>query len=270
MGVVKAAHCAATVCQQYPNVRFALMIGIGAGIPRFPKHDIRLGDIAVSIPRDNHPGVLAYDFGKYEFNGKFNLKGSLDKPPQILISADESLEEDEMMMKSPLQKILKKITKQPLFTRPKSKDILYDPAFPHIGEGTGCSGCEKANARKVVARGGRDNLRQPVVHRGLILSGNGVVKNPEDRDRLRRENDDAICFEMEAAGIMDEIPCLVIRGICDYADTHKQDAWHHYAAASAAAYGKAILLKVDSQDVEEERTMKDMIEKRESETTINH
>ena len=52
--------------------------------------------------------------------------------------------------------------------------------------------------------------KQPVVHWGLILLGGGVVKNPKDRDRLRWGYDDAICFEMEAAGIMDEIPCLVI------------------------------------------------------------
>jgi nucleoside phosphorylase len=110
---------------------------------------------------------------------------------------------------------------------------------------------------------------QPVVHRGLILSGGGVVKNPEDRDRLRRDHGDAICFEMEAAGIMDEIPCLVVRGICDYADTHKQDGWHHYAAAVAAAYGKAILLKIYGQDVEETKSMKNTMEERECEKLNN-
>lgn len=85
--------------------------------------------------------------------------------------------------------------------------------------------------------------------------GSGVIKNPQDRDRLRRDYNDAICFEMEAAGIMDEIPCLVVRGICDYADTHKQDGWHHFAAAVAAAYCKAVLRKVDRQDVEKTSSM---------------
>ncbi|RYP43345.1 hypothetical protein DL768_009979 [Monosporascus sp. mg162] len=116
----------------------------------------------------------------------------------------------------------------------------------------------------VVVRPERDKPGS-VVHRGLILSGGGVVKNPEDRDHLRRGHDDAICFEMEAAGIMDEVPCLVVRGICDYADTHKQDGWHYYAAAAAAAYGKAVLLKVYGQDVEETSSMKETMEKRECE-----
>jgi hypothetical protein len=37
------------------------------------------------------------------------------------------------------------------------------------------------------------------------------------------------CVEMEAAGLMDSFPCLVIRGICDYADSHKNKMWQPYA-----------------------------------------
>jgi hypothetical protein len=33
---------------------------------------------------------------------------------------------------------------------------------------------------------------------------------------------DVLCFDMEAAGLMDSFPCLVVRGICDYADSQKQ------------------------------------------------
>jgi hypothetical protein len=46
---------------------------------------------------------------------------------------------------------------------------------------------------------------------------------------------------MEAAGLMDNFPCLVIRGICDYSDTHKNENWQQYAAATAAAYAKEVL-----------------------------
>ncbi|RYP06973.1 hypothetical protein DL765_009292 [Monosporascus sp. GIB2] len=266
MGPVSAALCAATVNQQFPNVRFALMVGIGAGIPSLPKCDIRLGDVAVSIPRDDHPGVLQYDFGKYERDESFVLKGTLNKPPPILINADGSLQEDEMMDESPLRGILGDITTQRGYARPNSGDVLFDPTFHHINDGDDCSGCE-ASGKMIVSRPEREENCGPVVHRGLILSGGGVVKNPEDRDRLRRGRKEAICFEMEAAGIMDEIPCLVIRGICDYADTHKRDGWHCYAAAVAAAYGKAVLLKVDGQEVEETSTMKETMEKLEK--TIN-
>ena len=243
VGPVQAAHCAATVRQQFPNVQFALSIGTGGGIPHLPRHDIRLGDIAIGIPGDNHPGILEYDFGKYE-QDRFVLKGCANKPPSILISADGSLEEDEIMERSPLSKILRTLTTRPKYAHPYVEDILYDAKFHHINKGDDCNGCEAATEKNHVYRPPRPH-HQPYVHRGLILSGNGVVKNPRDRDLLRRGYDDAVCFEMEAAGIVDEIPCLVVRGICNYADTHKQDAWRYYAAAAAAAYGKALLCKID-------------------------
>lgn len=258
MGIVKAAQCAATVSQQFPNVRFALLVGIGAVIPGGTERDIRLGDIAVSIPRDGHPGVVEYDYGKYEADGTFVLKGSLDKPHPILISADGALQEDEIMNKNRLRKILKKSTEKAGYARPESDDILFDETFRHV-TGDGCSECLKCDHKKVVLRDIKP--AQPVVHRGLILSGSGVVKNPEDRLRLRRGHSDAICFEMEAAGIVDEIPCRVVRGICDYADTHKQDGWHYYAAAVAAAYGKALLLKIYGEEVQQVESMNEAINK---------
>ncbi|KAB8255441.1 hypothetical protein BDV32DRAFT_130723 [Aspergillus pseudonomiae] len=257
MGTVEAAHCATAVNQHFPNVRLALMVGIGAGIPSLPKHDIRLGDLAISIPQDGHPGVIQYDFVKHEHDGD-TPKGCLNKPPPILISADGSLQEDEMMERHPLKKILQKITSFPKFGRPDTDDILFDVNFHHINKGSDCKVCEASSEKKVVLRSPRPD-HQPIIHRGLILSGNGVVKDSQRRDRLRRRYNDAICFEMEAASIMDEIPCLIVRGICDYADTHKQDIWHYYAAAVAAAYCKALLRKVDHQEVEETTSIKALI-----------
>jgi hypothetical protein len=59
------------------------------------------------------------------------------------------------------------------------------------------------------------------------------------REKLRQESG-TICLEMEAAGLMDNFPCLVIRGICDYSDTHKNKNWQPYAAATVAAYAKEV------------------------------
>jgi nucleoside phosphorylase len=56
---------------------------------------------------------------------------------------------------------------------------------------------------------------------------------------------------MEAAGLMDNFPCLVIRGICDYADSHKNKQWQGYAAATAAAYAKELLSMIHPSQVEE-------------------
>ncbi|PYH91383.1 purine and uridine phosphorylase, partial [Aspergillus ellipticus CBS 707.79] len=80
----------------------------------------------------------------------------------------------------------------------------------------------------------------PQIHYGLIASGNQVIKNKKTRDKLRRQYN-ALCVEIEAAGIMNAIPCLVIRGICNYADSRKDKSWQCYAAVTAAAYMKILL-----------------------------
>ncbi|KAL2782618.1 hypothetical protein BJX66DRAFT_331084 [Aspergillus keveii] len=257
MGTVNAAHCATAVSQQFPNVRLALMVGIGAGLPS-PKHDVRLGDLVVSNPRDGFSGVVQYDFVKRE-EEKDVLKGCLNKPPRILISADGKLQEDEIMERHPLRRALRKLTNIPMFKRPVTEDILYDENFHHVKKGSSCGECDASSAKMVVHRPQRPH-NSPTVHRGLILSGDGVIKNTESRNHLQRDFPDALCLEMEAAGIMDELPCLVVRGICDYADTHKNDNWHYYAAAVAAAYCKALLRKIDAQEVQEVITMKQLMD----------
>lgn len=49
-----------------------------------------------------------------------------------------------------------------------------------------------------------------------------------------------LCFETEAAGALAAFPCLVIRGISNYCDSHKNDEWQGYAAAAAAAYARQL------------------------------
>ena len=53
-------------------------------------------------------------------------------------------------------------------------------------------------------------------HYDVIASGNSVIKNAKERDEINQQRVEghALCFEMEAAGITNSHPCLVIRGIC--------------------------------------------------------
>lgn len=85
-----------------------------------------------------------------------------------------------------------------------------------------------------------------------------MVKDAVQRDTLAKDTgEDCICFEMEAAGIMNTFPCVVIRGICDYADSHKNDRWQGYAAATAAAYAKELLEVIPCGDLQRtERAIK--------------
>ncbi|CAG7935662.1 unnamed protein product [Penicillium nalgiovense] len=64
---------------------------------------------------------------------------------------------------------------------------------------------------------------------------------------------------MEAAGLMNDFPCLVIRGICDYADSHKNKEWQGYAAIAVAAYAKELVLVVPIDQVKTTPTARDTL-----------
>ncbi|KAK3367661.1 hypothetical protein B0H63DRAFT_504525 [Podospora didyma] len=98
----------------------------------------------------------------------------------------------------------------------------------------------------------------PAIHYGLIASANQLMKNALIRDKLAAEKD-VLCFEMEAAGLMNHFPCLVIRGVCDYSDTHINKEWQGYAAMTAAAYAKALLCRIPPNKVEVEKTIEEII-----------
>lgn len=116
-----------------------------------------------------------------------------------------------------------------------------------------CKHCDKSN---VLKRKPRDMQ----VHYGLIASGYQVIKDSKHRDKLNKDlGGNVLCIEMEAAGILNNFPCLVIRGICDYSDSHKNKAWQEYAAAVAAAYAKELLVFVQPTELQGERRIKDVL-----------
>ncbi|PWY64383.1 purine and uridine phosphorylase [Aspergillus eucalypticola CBS 122712] len=109
-----------------------------------------------------------------------------------------------------------------------------------------CEACDKEQSTQRDEREGHDTK----VHYGTIASGNQVLKDAHERDRLAAELGRVLCFEMEAAGLVNNFPCLVIRGICDYADSHKNKEWQPYAAGVAAAYAKELLSVIPPGHVE--------------------
>lgn len=110
----------------------------------------------------------------------------------------------------------------------------------------------------MVERKPRD-VQRIVAHYGTIASGNQLMRDATERDRLSSELGGVLCFEMEAAGLMNSFPCLVIRGICDYADSHKNKRWQAYAAGAAAVYAKELLSVIPPADVAKSRTVDEII-----------
>ncbi len=254
-GTTSAATVATHMMSTFRSIRFGLMVGIGGGVPS-READIRLGDIVVSKPTTTFGGVVQYDYGKTVTEGRFERIGTLNKPPQALLTAVTKLQADHILDDSQIPTHLSEIvTKYPAkmsnFThRGQQQDRLFQADYNHVGSENTCDDCD---ASKLVARVARatDN---PIVHYGLIASGNQVMKHGGTRDHLARELG-ILCFEMEAAGLVDNFPCLVIRGICDYADSHKNKQWQEYAAATAAAYTKEILSVIPASQIAKTSTV---------------
>jgi nucleoside phosphorylase len=245
-----AAVVAANMLRTFTGLRFGLMVGIGGGIPNLEKGvDIRLGDVVVSQPDKTHGGVVQYDKGKSLEGGQFERKGSLNKPPSLLLTALASLQSRHEVYGSQISIYLTRMIEQHPnmeengYTFPGAEqDCLYYADY----KPTSNNSCDNYQGSKV--RRKERQFTKPIIHYGIIASGNQVVKDSTVRDRLGKEFE-AKCVEMEAAGLMDDFPCLVIRGVCDYADAHKNDVWHRYAATTAAAYAKEFLSIVPLQAV---------------------
>lgn len=99
---------------------------------------------------------------------------------------------------------------------------------------------ERLKAKRQLEQNSDSNVQEPAIHIGRIASGDTVMKSGKDRDSIAKE-DGVIAFEMEGAGVWDEVPCVVVKGVCDYADCHKNKRWQDFAAATAAAAMKALL-----------------------------
>ena len=234
-GTNSAASVANRMKSKFSSIRFGLLVGVGGGVPS-AEPNIRLGDVVVSQPLLGHGGVVQYDFGKTTPGG-FERTGSLNTPPMILLQALTKLQANRHRSTSSLTRYLPTSSDLSKFARNNTgPDILFESSYNHIGGHT----CEKCSKDRLVVRTSRGG-EEIMVHYGTIASGNQVIRDGLQRDRLSSELGNILCFEMEAAGLMNSFPCLVIRGICDYADSHKNKKWQPYAAATAAAYAKEIL-----------------------------
>ncbi|KAF7551340.1 hypothetical protein G7Z17_g5100 [Cylindrodendrum hubeiense] len=290
IGTNSAATVAAQMVRTFPSLKFGLMVGIGGGIP--PK--VRLGDVVVSTPVGQFSGVVQWDLGKANQGGNFERTGSLNYPPASLRTALTNLETKHDLEGTKIPEYLDELKQKwpklaAKYTRSETlMDPLDAPDTSHHGpsswQATFSMFCEMilavlgyllglqafATRDRVAARAGstmgttvdpeKRKPREIRVHYGLIASGNQVIKDAAFRDKLNKDLGGHVrCVEMEAAGLMNNFPCIVIRGICDYADSRKNKDWQEYAAAVAAAFAKELLGCVQPSEVDRERTVKDIL-----------
>ncbi|EWZ30420.1 hypothetical protein FOZG_15909 [Fusarium oxysporum Fo47] len=244
MGKVHAATVASNCGKSFPSIKLALVVGICGVVPFGPaKDEIILGDVVISN------GVIQYDFGR-QLPERFARKDTLLEVPgrpnteiRGVLAKLEGLRH-RRQLNAKIEGYLAVLQSDPELHAEypgATKDRLFKVSYRHTDdqrscEQLGCNGELVSRSRLSTA----DVPTKPAIHFGLMASGDAVMKSGEDRDRIATA-EGIIAFEMEGAGVWDSFPCIIIKGGCDYADSHKSKVWQRYAAATAAACAKAFL-----------------------------
>jgi nucleoside phosphorylase len=229
MGNNIAATRASILLDNFPNVKSLIMVGIAGGIPSPDKikDHVRLGDIVIS----NEQGVIQYDYIENKIK-KIEYRNPPRPPSASLVEAVRYLEAEEILGNRPWDKYIDQALSQLKIERPsEDNDKLYcsknqDEVIEH-----------PIDLKRIDGR--------PKVFVGPVASANVLQKNPKARDELSKKFK-VKAIEMEASGIADttwihEVGYLIVRGICDYCDSYKNDDWQQYAAVVAASYTRALI-----------------------------
>ncbi|KAL4969607.1 nucleoside phosphorylase domain-containing protein [Aspergillus stella-maris] len=260
MGKVAAATAAACLRATFSAIELTLVVGVCGGVPlKRQEEEILLGDVVIS------EGLVQYDFGRQYPDNKFLRKDSsrdnLPRPRPELRSILAKLQTHPgrgglgTQMLHHLE-VLRQKSNRALYPG-ASEDKLFDPKYQHKHHrpedcddctSTTCDdsidrNCEEVGCNRLhlTNRKRRSIAYKPEIHLGLFASGDTVMKSGEVRDGVAAR-DGVIAFEMEGVGIWEAFPhVLVIKGVCDYADSHKNKRWQAYAAATAASVMKGFL-----------------------------
>ncbi|KAE8386906.1 purine and uridine phosphorylase [Aspergillus alliaceus] len=276
MGKVSAASVSSNLRSSFPRIRLGLLVGICGGVPftDSDEREILLGDVIISTK------IVQTDFGRLypdKFIRKDTLQDNLGRLSSELEGFMSSLQgkRAQTQLRDRIQTNLAELFDSHDFELSKypgtHEDKLFEAAYRHKHQDakacTICSvcmnpedsvcvealelpcdqlGCDSAKLiprlriQKMVDGSSNIFCSTPTVHFGGLASGDQVIKSAHHRDRIARQ-ENVIAFEMEGAGLWGTIPTIVVKGVCDYADSHKNDRWQLYAAATAAACAKGIL-----------------------------
>ncbi len=265
-GAVSAATVAVNMLKTFEAIRIGLMVGVGGGAPS-AKHDVRLGDVVVATPSapQRLGGVMPYDYGKVIQEKTVEFMGHMNAAPSFLLTALIRLSRQQGRTGNGIAEVIPKVIAGNRWLRKRcerpGEDRLYEATYIHASDRPCSAGCSGSG---LLSRTPRNPLEEDVstVHFGTIASADKLMKDAKIRDTLGAQYD-VLCFEMEAAGLMNNFPCLVIRGISNYSDTHKNDIWIGYAAAAAAVYAKQLLQSIPPADIERRNKASDEMQKME-------
>ncbi|KAI1738181.1 nucleoside phosphorylase domain-containing protein [Xylaria scruposa] len=268
MGRTSAATAAASCRTSFPSINLALVVGICGAVPFHRRSaEVLLGDVIIS------ERLVIYDFGRQfpdKFMRKEEMHDSARKPPEEIRSFLSKMKgrRCQSILRDKTGFHLKALqSDSPPYPGTK-EDRLFESSYRHKhqkpSECVQCASSEPLNGSvcdtariagcdtlgcdlgKLVVRQRHshimNNVRNwlPAIHFGAYASGDTVMKSGEHRDQIAAR-EEVIAFEMEGAGVWEIFPCIIIKGVCDYADSHKNKKWQKYSAFTAAACSKALL-----------------------------
>ncbi|OLN96505.1 hypothetical protein CCHL11_00580 [Colletotrichum chlorophyti] len=278
MGTTTAASALASFRSSYTELKLAILVGICGGVPGLgTETEVLLGDVIISKTVVQYDFGRQYPD---KFTPKDTLDDNLGRPNKDIRSLLAKLETDRTfdLLHRNAAEILTRIQQaaaQPgRRTRTRypypgaAQDKLFSPDYLHrhrVQEDCGCdeSGvcdtapdascnelqCDVAHLvprerleikKRLELEGNIAKAQEPQIFIGRVGSGNTVMKSGTHRDSIAKQHG-LTAFEMEAAGVWDEAPCVVVKGVCYYADSHKNKKWQTFAAATAASTMKALL-----------------------------
>ncbi|KAL2201170.1 nucleoside phosphorylase domain-containing protein [Corynascus similis CBS 632.67] len=288
MGKVDAASAAASMRLSYRALKLALLVGVCGGVPLGKNGEVLLGDVIISKSIVRYDFGRQYPDKFVRKDTINDNLGRPNKEIRSLIAwfeTDPGIETLERRTAAFLQQLQAKAAKSRRIGKDKyrypgaARDQLFRADYRHkhhiaatclchdclddphpVCDAALDSHCDElgCDEKQLVIRDCLEEKRQleredstlaqaPTLHVGAVASGDMVIKSAAFRDKIAAE-ENVIAFEMEGAGIWDEVPCIVVKGVCDYADSHKHKGWQNFAAATAASAAKAILERYVQED----------------------
>ncbi|KKP06312.1 pfs domain-containing protein [Trichoderma harzianum] len=273
MGTASAAGAAANFRSSYSAVKLTLLVGICGGVPGTGADEILLGDVVISKTVIQHTLGRQYPNEFVTKNTVYDSLGRPNKNVRTLIASFET-ERGRRQLRQKTGQYLRDLQSAALKERHRcsyqypgvGEDKLFAADYRHKHRASQkckcnqetdglCEEAAQALCSTLMCDEGQLVLRQrlvmkkdlelddaqcPEIFVGCVASGDTVMKSGEHRDRIARRRD-IIAFEMEGAGIWNEVPCVIVKGVCDYADSHKNKVFQPFAAATAASVMKAML-----------------------------
>ncbi|KAH7231071.1 nucleoside phosphorylase domain-containing protein, partial [Fusarium tricinctum] len=243
--LLAAAEAVSDMMRTFNRIRVALFIGTGSGV-RDGEHDVRLGDVVVSTN-----GAFQFNYDASVKAMAFHSTGEVVQAPECIKTAAKELVSRYQASTNALELAILRTTEGypnrkdiAFYRRPSNEfDILYNSNFTHVEMDDepcyiSCGNDKSKLKARPPSRGDDDD--KVVAHLGSIASAYQSIRHPNVRDKLAREGN-VLCFDTGAAGLINNFPYLLIRGITDYADTHSNSKWRGYAGAAACAYARHLM-----------------------------